>query len=121
MALQPAETTASALKSFLDSLPEGAAWLDLHPGQLLAHGQSPREFVELAGQYVAHVHAADAVRDLSSGTSEEVQLGRGTVDFPEILGLLEEHGYRDWITIERRKSSRLIEDVGNAVQFLRSL
>lgn len=121
VALQPAETSPQVLRSFLESLPEGAAWLDLHPARLLTHGHSPREFVEAAGAHIAHVHAVDAVRDLSSGTSEEVQLGRGTVDFPEILGLLEEHGYRDWITIERRNSSQPAEDIGNAVQYLRSL
>ena len=121
VALQPAATTPEILSEFLRTLPEGTAWLDLHPAQLLAHGNSPREFAEVAGQHIAHIHAVDAVRDLSSGKSEEVPLGRGTVEFPEILGLLEEHGYRDWITIERRNSPQLAEDVGNAVQFLRSL
>jgi len=67
------------------------------------------------------VHAADGVHDFGTGQAAEVELGRGTADFPELLGLLEEHGYRDWVTIERRHSQQPIEDVGNAVQYLRSL
>jgi sugar phosphate isomerase/epimerase len=50
-----------------------------------------------------------------------VELGRGTADFPTLLGLLEEHAYRDWLTIERRHSSQPAEDIANAVQYLRSL
>jgi sugar phosphate isomerase/epimerase len=73
------------------------------------------------GQHIAHVHAVDAVRDLAGGDSTEVELGRGSVDFPALVGQLEEHNYRDWLTIERRHSSQPAEDVGNAVKYLRSL
>ena len=121
LALQTSAASPQMLADFLDSLPESTAGLDLHPGQLMSHGHSPREFVDIVGQHITHVHAVDAVRDLSSGTSDEVELGRGTVDFPELLGMLEEYDYRDWITIERRNSTQPIQDVSNAVQFLRSL
>lgn len=121
LAAQAASASPTALSSFVDSLSEGALGLDLHPGQLLAHGHSPREFVEVAGKHVCHLHAVDAVRDLSTGSSEEVQLGRGTVDFAELLGMLDEHGYRDWITLERRHASQPIEEMQCAVQYLRTI
>ena len=109
------------LTDFVSSLPEGTISLDLHPARLIAQGQSPAEFVAAAGRYIAHVHATDGVHDLATGQSIEVELGRGTADFPELLGMLEEHGYRDWLTIERRNSRSPVEEVSNAVQFLRSL
>ncbi len=121
LAAQAASVSPSVLRDFVDSLPEGTLGLDLHPGQLLAHGNSPREFVEVAGKYISHLHAVDAVRDLSTGSSDEVQLGRGTVDFPEILGMLEEHGYREWLTLERRHATQPVEEMQCAVQYLRSL
>ena len=96
-------------------------FLDFHPAQLIALGESPSGFVSIAGQHIAHVHAADGVRDLVSGHGVEVELGRGTADFAELLGMLEEFGYRNWLTIERRSSRQPIEDIGNAVQYLRSL
>ena len=74
-----------------------------------------------AGRHIAHVHATDGVRDLASGLGVEVELGRGTADFPVLLGMLEEFEYRDWITIERRNSRKPVEDISNAVQYLRSL
>lgn len=116
-----ATATAQQLADFVASLPEGSLALDLHPARLIAQGESPAEFVATAGQYIAHVHAADGVHDFGSGQGVEVELGRGTADFPELLGMLEEFGYRDWLTIERRNSRQPIEEIGNAVKYLRAL
>jgi sugar phosphate isomerase/epimerase len=121
LAAQAGDTRPQVLADFLATLPEGSLGLDLHPAQLLTHGILPQEFVSVIGQHVAHVHAVDAVPDLAGGGSTEVELGRGSVDFPALVGQLEEYNYRDWVTIERRHSSQPVEDVGNAVKFLRSL
>jgi sugar phosphate isomerase/epimerase len=67
------------------------------------------------------VHAVDAVRDFSSGRNLEVELGRGSVDFPALLGQLEEFEYRGWATIERQNSEQVIDDIANAVKFLRAM
>ena len=114
-------TPAHLLADFLASLPEGTFALDLHPARLIAQGESPAEFVATAGKYIAHVHATDGVHDLATGQGIEVELGRGSADFPELFGMLEEHGYRDWLTLERRSSRQPIEDIGNAVRYLRAL
>jgi sugar phosphate isomerase/epimerase len=112
---------AEELVDLVQSLPAGAMALDLHPARLIGQGQSPAEFVEVAGRYIAHVHAVDGVHDLASGQGVEVELGRGTADFPELVGRLEEYGYRDWLTIERQNSRQPLEEIGNAVKYLRSL
>ena len=49
-----------------------------------------------------HVHATDGTRDLAHGRGIEVQLGRGLAEFPELLGILEEHQYRGLLNNERR-------------------
>ncbi len=114
-------SSAEQLDKFVDSLPEGTLSLDLNPAQLIARGDSPAEFIQTAGRHVGHVHAADSVYDVATSQAVEVELGRGTADFPELLGLLEEFGYRDWLTIERRNSRQPIDEIGNAVTYLRSL
>jgi hypothetical protein len=38
-----------------------------------------------------------------------------------LLGRLTEFDYRGWVTIERRESARPLEDIENAVAYLRSL
>lgn len=121
LAAQATASSPQALADFLSTLPEGTLALDLHPARLIAQGQSPAEFVAAVGQHIAHVHAADGVRDLATGHGVEVQLGRGTADFPELLGLLEEFDYRGWLTIQRCDSQQPVEDAANAVQYLRSL
>jgi sugar phosphate isomerase/epimerase len=70
---------------------------------------------------VVHLAANDAVRGFGSSGGSDVELGRGATDFPELLAILEEHGYRGWATIERRGSRQPVADVENAVRFLRSL
>lgn len=121
LAAQTSAVGADTLVEFIQSLPQGTLALDLHPARLIAQGESPAEFVATAGPHIAHVHAVDAVRDLASGSCAEVELGRGSVDFPQLLGMLEEFEYRDWMTVERRQSGQPIEEMANAVKFLRSL
>jgi sugar phosphate isomerase/epimerase len=118
---QAASSPADKLVEFIDSLPEGTLSVDLHPGQLIAQGESPTEYLEAVGPHVAHVHAVDGYRDLAGGRGMEVELGRGSVDFPELFGLLEEFEYRDWITLERTNSQQTMLDIENGVRFLRSL
>jgi sugar phosphate isomerase/epimerase len=73
------------------------------------------------GPHVLHVHACDAVQELGTGRTLEVELGRGTADMPELIGRLTEFDYRGWVTIEARESANPIAEVENAVSYLRSL
>lgn len=109
------------LTTFLAALPEGTLGVDLPPAAIIAHGKSPLEFVESLGPHIVHVHGNDAVRDLAGGQGVEVELGRGSADYPELLGRLEEFNYRGWITLERYHSQQVTEDIANAVQYLRAL
>lgn len=121
LAAQARFDTFEHVALFIATLPEGSLFLDLHPASLLAQGHSPQEFVSTLGGHIAHVHAVDAVRDFSSGRNLEVALGRGSADFPALLGQLEEFDYRGWVTIERQGSEQVVEDCANAVKFLRAV
>jgi sugar phosphate isomerase/epimerase len=94
---------------------------DLSPADLIRHGRSPRDFVAAVGPRVAHVFANDAVRGFAGAEAIDVELGRGSAEVPEIFGALEEYDYRGWATVERRNSSRPVDDCADAVAFLRSL
>jgi sugar phosphate isomerase/epimerase len=109
------------LMALLDELPEGLVGVDLSPADLILNGRHPREFAGQLGGRIVHVFANDAVGGLGGMTGSVVELGRGTADLPELLGALEEYDYQGWITVEKRNSPRAVEDVGNAIQFLRSL
>jgi sugar phosphate isomerase/epimerase len=121
MALQCPSAHPADVKSFIEGLPEGLVGVDLSPADLILNNQQPRGFLEKLGPHVVHVFANDAVRGMGGMAGSAVELGRGTADFEEILGMLEEYDYRGWITVERRNSPRSTEEVENAVQFLRAL
>lgn len=119
LAAQTCENAPADLARLLAALPEHTVGVDLQPTGLIQSGQSPGDAVETLGRYVIHVHACDAVRD--AGRSFEVELGRGSADMPELLGRLTEFDYRGWVTVERRDSPDPIEEIGNAVAYLRAL
>jgi sugar phosphate isomerase/epimerase len=116
-------TTASPedLARVIGALPEHSMGIDLYPSGLVAAGHSPARAIESLGPHVLHIHACDAVRNAATRRTNEVELGRGSADFPELLGLLSEFNYRGWTTIERHESPNPILDIENAVAFLRAL
>jgi len=123
-ALLAAETgaeDAGDLRRLLDALPDGSMTVNLDPGNLIVNGFSASAAAKQLGPYIMHVHAKDGVRDLAQGRGVETQLGRGAVDFAEILAILEEHEYRGYFTIEREHARDPILEVSQAIQYLRSL
>lgn len=121
LAAQTGSEAPQDLARLIAALPEHTLGVNLHPSGLILAGHSPREAVELLGPHVLHVHACDAVRDVAAGRGMEVELGRGTADFPELLGRLSEFDYRGWVTIERRDSADPMTEIANAVSYLRAL
>ena len=121
LAAQTAGESPHNLARLFEALPEHSIGVDLHPSELIFGGRSPQEAVEVLGPHVLHVHACDAVRETAGGRAIEVELGRGTADFSELLGRLTEFDYRGWVSIERRDAANPVADIENAVAFLRAL
>lgn len=109
------------LSRLMTALPAGYLGIDLDPGGLVVNGHAVDEAVDALAGKILHVHARDGVRDLGKGRGLEVPLGRGSVDFPKLLAALESQGYRGFLTIDRAPSSKVVEEIGDAVQFLRQL
>ena len=121
LAAETGTEDAAALARLIDALPPGALAVNLDPANLIVNGFSASEAARTLGQHTIHVHAKDGVRDLAQGRGLETQLGRGSVDFPELIGLLEEHEFRGYFTIEREKSSDPIAETQQAITYLRNL
>ncbi|HEX7447774.1 MAG TPA: sugar phosphate isomerase/epimerase family protein, partial [Pirellulales bacterium] len=123
-ALLAAETGSESggdLRRLIDALPPGSLAVALNPGNLIVNGFSPLEAVAELGPHIQYVHAKDGVRDLARGRGVEVELGRGSADFPALLGALEEHDYRGYWTIEREHAADPIHEIGQAVSYLQNL
>jgi sugar phosphate isomerase/epimerase len=121
LAAQTGGVSATDLARLIAALPDGSIGVDLDPGQLVMNGFSPQESIELLGPHIMHVHATDGVHDLARRHGVEVPLGRGSVDFPAVLGALEERQYRGYFTIQRESVNDPEFEIGQAVKFLRSL
>lgn len=123
-ALLAAETgteSGADLLKLIDSLPPGSIGVDFNPANLIMHGFDPREAAQKLGAHVLHVHATDGTRDVAAGRGIEVPLGRGSAEFPELLGALEEHQYRGYLTIRRMEARNPVEEIAAAVKYLRAL
>lgn len=103
VACRTGDSPADELVKLLDQLPAGSVSVDFDPASLLVAGRDPVAAMKALGARVAHFRARDGVRDRSfAGGGAEVQLGRGSVDFPALLAGLEEHAYTGFITVERQ-------------------
>lgn len=121
LALRTAGPSADEFSRLFSELPEQAIGVSFDPHGLILSGDSTDQAATRLGPHVVYVHANDAVRDLSLGRGVEVTLGRGSADFPSLLGRLEECGYRGWFAVERRECDDPEPEIAAAVQYLRSL
>jgi sugar phosphate isomerase/epimerase len=121
LAIETGTESGPQMAEFLQALPEATVMVNLDPGNLIIHGFSPDEAIRALGPRIVHVHAKDGVRDLAQGRGLEVPLGRGSADFPALLGALEEHQYRGYLTIERQACQHPQEEIALAVQYLKNI
>jgi sugar phosphate isomerase/epimerase len=121
LAAQTGAAGGADMARLIAALPDGSIGVDFDPGQLLVNGFSPAEALDQLSPHILHVHATDGVRDLARGRNIEVQLGRGSVDYPALLGVLEQRGYRGYFTILRETAQDPETEIGQAVQYLQNL
>ncbi|QDV24331.1 sugar phosphate isomerase/epimerase family protein [Aureliella helgolandensis] len=109
------------LTALLDSIPDETIGVAFNPGNLIVNDFYDEESIERCAAKTLIVNARDGVRDLARGRGLEVPLGRGSADFPRILGVLEERRYRGWYILDRVTASEPTEELGNAAKFLKAL
>lgn len=108
------------LAQLIAALPTGTLGVDFDPGSLIINGHSPDEAMRGLAPHVVSFRAFDAVRD-ASGRGMHVQLGRGSVDFPQLFGLLEEKHYAGYVVIERRTDRDPVVSCQQTVEHLKRL
>ena len=120
-----AATTAAkeptALRALIDDLPLGSLAVDFDPAGIVLHRGSPTEFMESLAENVVHFRVRDAVQGLALGKGVEVQVGRGSVDFPALLAKLEEKQFRGYLTLSQGESDNPLGDAALAKEYLDNL
>ncbi len=93
----------------------------LDTANLIMYGKAnPVDALELIGPYVKAMHAKDGRWPTDpSKLGEEVVIGKGLVDFKQVLGKLKHLGYQGAVTIERETSGpQQMEDVKQEKRYL---
>ena len=117
-----AETGAESgekLESLLGFRDDGFVAVALNPGQLIINRHSVPEAIVALKQRIQLVCAVDGVLDLAAGRGLSVPLGRGTADFPELIGMLEDIQFRGNYVVGRAESS--LEEIQLGVEYLKNL
>jgi len=91
---------------------------------LILYGKAnPVDAIEILGPYVQGIHAKDGLWPTNpKDLGEEVAIGKGKVDFPQIIARLKDMKYPGAVTIEREISGpQQMEDVRGAKEYLEKL
>lgn len=118
LAAQTGGEDGKVLKGLIDSLPPMSIGIDFDPGDLIINGFSANEAMKILGEHVMCFRARDAVRDLAIGRGLEVQVGRGSVDWAELLGVLEQQNYQGYITVDRQTDDDPVKQCGESLEYL---
>jgi sugar phosphate isomerase/epimerase len=121
LAARTGSESPADLKRLLSEIPEGSVGVSLDPGGLIMNDYSAVEAATELGRLVHYVNARDGVRDRAKGRGDEVTLGRGTADFPYLLAILEDFGYRGYVCAEREHADDPLAEVGQALRYLQNL
>lgn len=98
--------------------------VNLDPANLIMYGKAyPVDWIEFLGPYIRGVHAKDGL--YPTGTKElgrEVPIGKGKVNFPELVKKLKAVNYTGALTIEREiEGAEQQKDILSAKAFLEKL
>lgn len=121
LAARTGTESGETMRRLIDELPDGSLVVDFDPGNLIINGYSASDAIKFLARDVMHVHARDGVQDLAKGRGLEVQLGRGSADFPYLLGVLEEQRYRGWLTVQRDEADNPLQESAQAVEYLKNI
>jgi sugar phosphate isomerase/epimerase len=120
LAITPTHDTPGALGELIASVKSGPLGIDFDPAVFVMSGHNPAEAFRELHSFVIHFTARDAIRDVDAG-GLETELGRGEVEWVELLPLLDEVRYSGWVTVNRTQGNDRAGDVARGIQYLKNV
>lgn len=118
LALETGLDDPETVNAFLAKLDTGGLAITFNPGFLLVHGHDPYQTARLLHSRILYVHATDARRGLSPRL---VPVGRGDLDWLELMGVLTEIDYRGFLTIDVEPGTNSASEAAAGAMFLKKL
>ena len=119
LALRTGFESGQTLRQFLDRFDGGGLGVNLDPASLWSNGFDPYESTRALRGRVVYAQAKDACQASTGRGGQPVPLGHGNIDWMNYLSVLEEIGYRGWLTIEQDSGNQRLKDITASVGFLR--
>ncbi|MGE5192602.1 MAG: sugar phosphate isomerase/epimerase family protein [Deltaproteobacteria bacterium] len=120
LAITPSHDSPQALSELIGSIKTGPLGIDFDPAVFVMSGHNPAEALRGLHSLVVHFTARDAIRDADGG-GLETALGRGEVDWIELLLLLDEINYPGWVTVTRTQGDDRAGDAARAIQYMKNV
>ncbi len=120
VALSVAITAPQQLGQLLAKITTGRIGLNFDPVSCLMAGIPPAEMLKTFHSQIEQVTGRDAFAD-ADGFTQETVLGMGQVDWNEMVAMLYEAGYQQWLIIDRQESENRLNDVRQGIQFLKQI
>jgi sugar phosphate isomerase/epimerase len=118
LALETGVDAPADVMALLAKIDAGGLAIAYNPGFLVVHGHDPYAAARAFHGRMAYVHATDARRGLSPRL---VPVGRGDLDWLELIGVFTELDYRGFLTVDIEPGSGSANEAEAAATFLRRL
>jgi sugar phosphate isomerase/epimerase len=116
--LTPVGEPAANLVAMLSTIQNGPVGVDFDPAGCVRSNRKPLEELRAYATWVGQCQVHDAVRG-QDGDGREAPVGRGEVDWPPLLAMLHEIGFRGWMMVRRNDGTDPIGDCTRAIEFVR--
>jgi len=120
LAVLPHPETPERINTQLDAIRSGFVGINFDPAIFLQGETSLSSAIQTFLGRILHVELRDVVRTSHGGT-KEVAVGRGEVDWMEVVPSLVEIEYRGWLTASRGEGNSPIEDCANAIAYAQNV
>lgn len=111
---------AEQVVELTQSVTAGPIGVNFDPAATVMAERNPAADIRLLHNAVHHVRVRDGLRD-TDGAGVEVPVGRGEVDWDELLAALAEIDFAGWMTPDRTSGEQLAADAARAVAFVRNV
>ena len=120
LAIRPGENDCETLKQVIGGVSGGPVGVDFDAASAVMRGEDPCQALRTLHQHVVHYRIRDGIGSVG-GTGQEVELGRGEVDWYAFLPLVDETAYRGWLTVDQSAVTEPLAQTERAVGFLKQL
>lgn len=117
LSITPTREQPELLLQLVESAIEGHVNIDFDPARFAMAGISASDSFRQLHKDIGHIRIRDGVRDIDGG-GMEVAVGRGDIDWDELLAMIDESTYSGWLTVERTTGEDRILDSHQAIQFV---